>query len=153
MTKEQFESLNIGDMVLGTQGGKELRVTDICRTRGLICTGGTWRKRSAVAVPDNWDDKFRTRLEPVYRYSFSVKMLRRFGLVISATILTLKRAGKDGFVGSNENLCDALQIGVPRSTFYAFYKRMCAENIITVEKTSTSLKRYRLNEDAVKDYL
>lgn len=153
MTKEQFESLKIGDIVLSASSGKQLRVTDICRNRGLLCTGGTWRKRSAVSVPEDWQDKYRTSLPPVREYTFSTKMLQRFGLVVSATILTLRRAGEEGFIGSNENLCDALQIGIPHSTFYAFYKRMVSDKVIVVERTPTRLNRYRLNEETVNKYL
>lgn len=152
MTKEQFETLRIGDLVLGTKK-KEVRVTDICRTRGLICTGGIWRKRADVALPERQKEKLRTKLAPIHHYTFSVKLLQKYGLVISATILTLKRCGSEGFVGSNENLCESLQLGVPKSTFYAFYKRMCKENIIIVERTSTNICRYSLNEEAVKEFL
>lgn len=153
MTKEQFDTLKIGDLVVSTRGGKQIPVTDICRNREIICTGGTWRKRKDVYVPESRKSSIRTTLPSIHQYTFSVKMLQKFGFVVSATILTLKRAGEEGFVGSNDNLREALQIDIPRTTFYAFYKRMRKEGIISVERTSTNLNRYRLNREAVKEYL
>lgn len=150
MTKEQFEQLSIGDYVTGSKPGTVVRVTDINRRRGLVCTGGTWRKRQDVKPTATWQDRLATRLPPVREYRFPVTMLARLGLVQSAIVTTVRRAGEGGYVGTQTSLRLDLRLEVSASTFHAAYKNLNILGLVTMEKIGSSYNRFRVSEEALE---
>lgn len=153
MTKEQFEHLKIGDDVLNAKKDARVKVTDICRRRGLLCTGGTWRKRSDVEMPEGWENSNLTKLPPVRKYTFPVAMLAEMGLIQSAIIVTLQRCSGCCFVGSLTSLRLALQLDIPNATFFAAYKKLHKEGYISMERLGAWGSRYSLNEEKIKHLL
>lgn len=153
MTKEQFEQLKIGDTVLGTRSGSTLTVTDIHRQRELISTGGAWRRRQDVSVPEEWKDNTATVLPEIKEYTFPISMLKRLGLIQSAIVVTVRRAGPDGYVGTLTSLRQALQLDIPQATFFAAWKNLHILRIVTMQKIGSKYNRFHLDEEALKNLL
>lgn len=154
MTLKQFNTLQIGDMVMNSNRTAEIPVSDINRNRGLICTGGSWRNYIAVRLPRTKELPVNfTVLEPVTHITFSVKMINRFALAEAAIILTVLRAGDDGFVGTNETLCAAAQVCVSAASANIIIPRLCKEGILRREPLAHSATRYHLNRQLIEEYL
>lgn len=154
MTSNQFNNLKIGDIVMNANCTAEVSVMDINRNRGLVNTGGAWRRYTTIrfASSKKLSDDF-TQLPPVTHMTFSVKMLNKFMVSEAAIIHTIIRAGEDGFVGNNETLCEASQICTSTCSANVIIPRLCREGLITREHMAHSMTRFRINMDAVKEYL
>lgn len=150
MTKEQFEQLKIGDTVLSPKAGEHRVVTDIHRGKQLINTGGTWRRRQDVTVPEEWKDSLGTHLPEVKEYTFPIPMLKKLGLIQSAIVVTVRRAGKEGYVGTLTALRLALQLDIPQATFFAAWKNLHILRLVTMEKIGSKYNRFQLSEEAMK---
>ena len=141
MTTNQFNNLKIGDIVMNANCTAEVAVMDINRNRGLVNTGGAWRKYTTIRFPKET------------HMTFSVKMINRFSLAESAIIHTVLRAGEDGFVGTNESLCEASQICASTSSANVVIPRLCRERIITRDNLANKVTRFRLNMEEVEEYI
>lgn len=150
MTKEQFEQLNIGDHVTGTKNGTLVRVIDIQRDRQLVNTGGTWRRRQDIYMPDGSKDSLATRLPAIKQYTFPVHMLKKHGLIQSAILVTVRRAGPEGYVGTLTSLNQATQLGVAQATFFAAWKNLHTPRLVTMQKIGSKYNRFQLSEEALK---
>ena len=132
---------------------KEVQVLDICRQRGLINTGGAWRKYRSVcltrvALPEHF-----TRLEPVTHFNLSVKALKRYSLLEVILINTIHRAGPSGFIGSNETLRDATQMQHSIATINLLMSRLTRDGIIIRDCLANKASVFTINEELAKDYL
>lgn len=154
MTLNQFNNLKIGDIVMNANCTAEVAVMDINRNRGLVNTGGAWRKYTTIRFPKEKElpSEF-TRLPKVTHMTFSVKMINKFSLVESAIIHTILRAGEDGFVGTNESLCEASQICASTCSANIVIPRLCKARIITRDNLAYRVTRFRINMNAVEEYL
>ena len=154
MTTNQFNNLKIGDIVMNANCTAEVAVMDINRNRGLVNTGGAWRKYTTIRFPKEKElpSEF-TRLPKVTHMTFSVKMINRFSLAESAIIHTVLRAGESGFVGTYESLCEASRICASTSSANVVIPRLCRERIITRDNLANKVTRFRLNMEEVEEYL
>ena len=152
MTEKQFESLKVGDKVMNNALTKEVPVIDINRQKGIINTGGAWRrfknvKLAGIPVPDHF-----TRLEPLTHITLPVKMLKRYPLLDTVILHTILRAGPDGFVGTNETLCDATQLCRSAGTFNVIIMRLVREGLVIRENLAKKVTRFLVDEERAKDF-
>lgn len=153
MTEKQFEQLKIGDKVMNSSLTKVVTVQDINRPKGLVNTGGAWRKYRGISMSDRPVLSTFTRLEPVTQITLPVKMLKRYPLIDVVTIETIRRAGTEGFIGTNETLRNATQIctaGI--SMFTLVILRLSRDGLITRERLAHSTTRFMVNEEKLKQY-
>ena len=150
MTKEQFEQLKIGDTVTGTKYGTVVKVLDIHRGKQLINTGGTWRRRQDIKIPEGTKDILDTRLPEIKQYTFPVAMLKKLGLIQSAIVVALRRAGPDGFVGTLMSLNQATQLEIPQTTFHKAWKNMHILGLVTMQKIDSKHNLFKLSDGTMK---
>jgi len=150
MTKEQFEQLKIGDHVTGTKNGTLVKILDIQRDRQLVNTGGTWRRRQDIKMPDAAKDNLATRLPAIKQYTFPVHMLKKHGLIQSAILVTVRRAGPDGYVGTLTSLNQAIQLDLPQATFHTVWKNLHTLGLVTMQKIDSKHNRFQLSEESLK---
>jgi hypothetical protein len=153
MTEKQFNQLQIGDKVMNNTLTGETTVVDINRQDGTINTGGPWRKFNGVHLADPTKPQNYTVLEPVTHVTLSIIMLRRYSLLEAVLVQTILRAGTEGFIGTNETLCDATQLCRSLSTFNTIISRLIREGIIMRENLAGKASRYTINLDKAKQYL
>lgn len=153
MTTKQFNELHIGDMVMNNALTKEVPVLDINRKLGSINTGGSWRryknvKLAGMPVPEHF-----TCLEPVTHVTLSMNMLKRYSLLDAIIISTIRRAGPEGYIGTNETLCEHTQLCRSISTFNTIISRLTHEGIVIRENLAKKASRYTIDAEKAEPYL
>ena len=152
MTEKQFADLKVGDMVMNNALTKQVEVLDINRKREMINTGGAWRLRKNVRLPGPPPPDHFTKLEPATHFNISVKMLKRFTTLECIILHTIMRAGPDGFVGTNETLCEATQLCRSFSTFTVLISRLVREGFVVRDCLARKVTRFTLNETEFQNY-
>lgn len=153
MTAKQFQQLKVGDIVMNSALTKEVKVLDISRSKGLINTGGAWRRFKGVCLagipkPENF-----TRLEPVTHVTLSIKALKRFSLVEVLLVDAIRRAGPNGFLGNNETLLRATQMDKSIHTANVLLNRLVRDGIVIRENLANKATLFFVDEEKAKDYL
>lgn len=151
MTKDQFMNLKIGDRVLSSDRSAVLSITDIHRDKGLVNTGKHWMSFRGVTLVA--EEKYKlTEIEPPTHILFSVAMLKEFGLIGSAIILAIRRAGPEGFVGSNESLVRASGFADVRGSYGFLVRPLVDKNVVRRELVSRTVTRFTLVEENLVKY-
>lgn len=111
MKNWQFHQLKVGDIVFSSDFSRPAQVTDIHKTKGLICTEGQWKNYKSLHIytDTHWPDSF-TRMPKATHFYFSVPMLQRFTLKQAIFIQSIRRLGQEGFTGNIYTLCQFLPI-------------------------------------------
>lgn len=151
MTKEQFMKLKIGDRVLSSDGSSILPVTDLHRDKGLVSTGGRWMKFRGVALAYEQGCK-PTTIDPPTHITFSVAMLKELGLIGSAIVHAIRRAGPEGFVGSNEALVRAAGFADVRGSYGFLVRPLVDKNVVRRELIARTVTRFTLVEENLTKY-
>ena len=152
MTEKQFAELKVGDMVMNNTLTKQVEVLDINRPRGLVNTGGAWRNRKNVRLPGLPMPDHFTKLEPATHFNISIKMLKRFTTLECIILHTIMRAGPDGFIGTNETLCEATQLCRSFCTFTVLISRLSREGFVTRDCLDKKVSRFMIDEEKFKEY-
>ena len=153
MTEKQFNQLKVGDIVMNNALTKQVQVLDICRNRGLINTGGAWRKYKGVYLARGPLPEHFTRLEPVTHFNLSIKALKRYSLLEVIIIHTIHRAGPKGFIGNNETLREATQMNNSIATINLLMSHLTRDGIVIRECLAGKASRFTINEELAKEYL
>lgn len=149
MTEEQFNNLRIGDEVLQYRTQRVVKVIDIDRPNKKLQTGTCWRRSKEIQLPPpEFELTPEERLETL---TFPVKMLTKYGLLQSCVILSLQRAGKDGFVGTMESLAKSAQVYTTANSCRGIINLLVRSGAVTRERLTSFVYRFKLTDEAL-DY-
>lgn len=156
MKNWQFHQLKVGDIVFSSDFSRPAQVTDIHKTKGLICTEGQWKNYKSLHIytDTHWPDSF-TRMPKATHFYFSVPMLQRFTLKQAIFIQSIRRLGQEGFTGNTYTLCQFLPIyNTPHQVLsvIGFLERKA---VLIRKELGDTEKAFHLtiDEEKIKEYL
>lgn len=145
MTIDQFNSLRIGHEVMRTDGSGTLRVTEIDRAGRRIQTSGPWRYYKHVDLPPA-SLNMTPRIELPQEVTYPVSMLKKYGLIQTAIILAVQKAGPGGFIGDMDTLCHNTVVCTVRQTCRNVMSQMVRAGVLKYVRVNRNIFRLFIDE-------